>query len=190
MKLVILAHKLEARHFFFNYSFKKNPDFLNLYEHAQFNLFICQMGPIQALQNLTTLLEKINNFDLIINLGISGALNHALQPDSIVAIKTLTDASAIFHPIDTPDGIYTCLTSENKILTPIDAATLTGIDLIDMEACGLFQASHTYKIPFYSYKLISDFPHHGANEDFIKSNFDTYSKLLFDYFKQQILPLF
>jgi len=190
MKLITVAHKLEARHFFLNYSFTKNDYIHGLFENQLFSLFICQMGSNQAYRNLKNLLDKNNSFELIINLGIAGAINSSLKQHSICPIKLLVDASTITYPIETPGGLYTCFTSEKKILTSIDADVLKTFDLVDMESYGLSQASKEYNIPFHSYKLISDFPNHTTNDELTKNNFDTYSKLLFDYFQQQILPLF
>jgi len=190
MKLIIVAHKLEAYHFFLNYSFKKSSQVNSLYENENFFLFICQMGSNLAYQNLKNLLSHYNPFELIINLGIAGAINDSLKLHSICPIKSLTDASNIPHNIDTPDGSFSCFTSEKKILTSVDAYALKTIDLVDMESYGLYQASREHNTPFYSYKIISDFPNQSTNETIIKNNFDTYSKLLFDYFNQQILPLF
>jgi len=190
MKLIIMAHKLEAYHFFLNYSFKKSSQVSNLYENEKFLLFICQMGSNLAYQNLKKLLSNRGPFELIINLGIAGAINESLKLHSICPLKSLIDASNILYNIDTPSGSFSCFTSEKKILTSVDAFALKDIDLVDMESYGLYQASREDNIPFYSYKIISDFPNKSTDETLIKNNFDTFSKLLFDYFKQQILPLF
>lgn len=190
MDLLVIAHRGEAQTFIKELSLKVSNDSLAFYQNPELNLglLVCGEGLFEVMAKLPYIIGK---FDIssITNLGIAGALNPTLNLNQIYPIRTFysyLDAKPQFKSYTTDsdktklDGI-SCI--DRIINTDMSERLSDFADIVDREGWAIGRVSKLHKIPFYSYKLISDFASDGTECLSIKERALEFSDLLYCYYR-------
>lgn len=170
MPLLCMAHRGEAQHFLRQEPFQALPfHFGGLYGHKSAMLLITGEGVLEASRRISAVLGHFRGrLNAVINIGIAGALDKALEVGSIHHIRTAygeENRKAAFHSYSSYDGRaeIDCISAAARVLDSEYAGYLACFaQLVDREiwACGA--AADLFKLPFYGIKLVSDFAD-GAN---------------------------
>lgn len=185
MKLLIFAHNAEAQAFLSQSKFTKQlSNVFDYFEGRDFDILICGEGPIEALKaTLYTLAHK--KYTRVINLGIAGALTGELKKGDIVQVRTAYGEDAFKSHTSLSKSIIDCITSHSRVLTKESKTKLQPFaDIVDRELWGIAEACKVIKIPFESYKYISD---NAESEEclVIKAQACDISHELYQYYQSQ-----
>ncbi len=188
MDLLIFAHRGEAQAFLEHF-----PDFKSLkdsvYENSNFRLVICGEGMEKALTQTAFHLGQ-RSFNRVFNLGITGALDPNLEFKKIYKVRTTyraQDEKMEFKSFSS-DGELDCITSNQRVYSPELARRYSHFaDLVDREVWGIGYACNEFKVPFYSYKLVSDFASNEAACEEIKNQAKEFSYQLLNFFLNEDL---
>lgn len=193
MDLLVFAHRGEAQAFFSRIAFSRVEGSLaELYQSSDYFLLISKEGQREALKS-TLLTLSGHPIKRVFNLGIAGGLNSKLQIGDIVSIRTsycLFNSTPFFksYSSSSSGSLYDCVTFNQRVLSPQDSGNLfIHGDIVDRELWGIAEACSVFKIPFFSYKLISDMAG-DTHCSLVLENAADYSYRLFDYFEKNHLP--
>ena len=131
------------------------------------------------------------NFTQIINSGIAGALNKKLDLNSIYSIRTIyahNGNECKFHSYssDTNTGVD-CISCDQRVLTNELADLLFHhANIVDRELWAIAKIAQEFKIPWMSYKFISDYAGEQTACFDIKSRAKQYSDELYKYFCENL----
>lgn len=201
MRLLVFAHKLEAKPFIDHLQLSKEGSFRNLYvqrkkQKTPVLLTYTGEGIWSALSHLSHLLGycQINSTTVslpteIHNLGVCGSLSEHLHLAEIVRISQCKIESTPFaHPsgrifeVSSPENRY-CISSLERVLEPHYADSLRSqADVVDREAWGLAYSANRWKIPFYCTKIISDKAGQNSHCNDVKQKSAQLMTSLFDYY--------
>lgn len=186
-KLLIFAHRGEARAFFSKYTLKAMPFTEGLYESAECYLLITGEGPWKAGPKLALVLGKLaNEIDSCINLGIAGALRSSIETGKIYPIRTCfleqnSEMQFASHQLS-PQGLD-LITCHTRVLDPDLAKRLDNFSpLVDRELWSLAQVSTLSGHKISAYKLISDMVGETEICQRVKEKSDQFSALLLDFY--------
>lgn len=199
MDLLVFAHRAEASAFL-SKDYKPFLDlpFEGIYTDKKSFILITGEGCGKAREKLSSLLALTHKkIDSIINLGIAGLIgdksNHPLN--SIVGVrscyreyngtmefKSFSADNKFFHK-----PVIDCISTSKRILSSEEKNNLSPFaDLVDRELWGIGSAARLYKIPFSSYKLISDIvSDENSKDEFcqtIKGMAKLYSQKLYEFY--------
>lgn len=181
MDLCVIAHRGEAQ------AFTKGLKAISsdFYLGESYGVLICGEGVFEASKaGQYMALEK---FDRVLNFGIAGSLSEKLTLGEIKSIRThylYLDNRPEFksysrESIDQLD----CITSFERVLSDDKARELAQFaDIVDRESWLIAKISHDAKIPFQSFKLISDVAGNDTDCFDIKEKALEYSQSLFDFY--------
>lgn len=197
LKLLIFAHRAEAKSFFKNFSFKAiETGHLDLYfsEPEQTYLLICGEGVEEALLHTAATLGLLAGKNLtLINLGIAGSLDQRSQKNNIYAVKTVhgqKNTKEMHFKSYTLPGVIDLVSASERVVKKEQAHYLSSFaPLVDRELYGMAKAAQLFKVTLLSYKYISDevwADEQGALCERIKEAAETYSDALFEYYQENI----
>jgi nucleoside phosphorylase len=187
MNLLTFAHRGEAQHFL-KYNNYKSVDFKfsGLFKNEENYLLITGEGLQSTEERMAAFFSHSNlTIDNVINLGIAGALNENFEIDSIHSIKQVfgEDQNQNFISFD-ENAQHDCISAKNRVLNKSYAKRLSKhASIVDRELWVCAKVCKIKSIPFYSFKIISDYADHNTDSKTIinKSNF--YSTKLYNYYK-------
>ena len=152
MDLCVLAHRGEAQIFIKGLK-SISPNF---YQGEDYAVLICGEGVFEA----SKLGAYVQTFDRVLNFGIAGALEEALELEKIYPIRT-----HYLHENDRPQfksftsliGELDCITSFNRVFDDEFAKELSMYaQIVDREAWLMAKICSDHNKEFQSYKLISE----------------------------------
>lgn len=179
MDLCVLAHRGEAQIFIKGLK-NISPNF---YQGEDYAVLICGEGVFEA----SKLGAYVRNFDRVLNFGIAGALEGALELEKIYPIRT-----HYLHENDRPQfksftsliGELDCITSFNRVFDDEFANELSMYaQIVDREAWLMAKICSDHNKEFQSYKLISDYAGSLTQCFDIKDKALDYSQALFDFYQ-------
>lgn len=165
--LLIFAHRGEALEFFNTEFFQPIPFFFEgFFESEKYFLLICGEGIQNASEKTTAILavycEKIN---LIINLGIAGALNEKFKKNDLIWARTslAENTCKVEFKTFTSDtkikskNYVDCISTFERVLKKDKRKLLSNFaSIVDRELWGIASSAQLFKIPFMALKIISD----------------------------------
>ena len=188
MELLTFAHRGEAKAFLKNDQFLPVPFlFDGLYKNEHRFLLIHGEGLQTTSEKLAVVCgafrEKIH---AVINLGVCGSLKeNSFKMGDVYPIRTCYKEGE-FKSFSTPlKNAVDIISSKERVLNQDYAKNLSFFaPLVDREAWAVGSICHLLNLPFYSFKLISDY---SDNEDIcqlISSKSEEISQTLYNYFLQ------
>lgn len=189
MKLIILAHRGEAQSFIRALELNLIDESLGLYHDLDKKtaLLICGEGIYGVLTKLPFIIASFKITE-ILNFGIAGALDQKLKMGEIYSIRTSyahNDKSAEFHSYTSIDesASVDCITNHERVHSTISCQRLENFAaIVDRELWAIGKAADFYKIPYASFKLISDMAGPEVNCFDIKEKAKNYSDKLLSYY--------
>jgi nucleoside phosphorylase len=194
MLLIVIAHRGEAKEFirrkhtqqvdfYFSGIFRDNDEILLLTGEG------IQNTTLKMASVLTYFGSKI---DRVLNMGIAGALDEKLQLNQIYGIRE------VYHEFNNSEfssctcietnSILDCVTACQRVQELNYARTLAKIaPIVDRELWAVGAVCREFRLPFKSYKLISDFAGKGTDHADIINRASEFGKHLFDFFKKLTL---
>lgn len=197
LKLLIFAHRAEAKSFLKNYPFKAvETGHLDLYfsKEQQTYLLLSGEGPEEALLHTAATLGLLSDKKLnLINLGIAGSLDQRTEKNKIYAVKTVygqKNTKEMSFKSFTLSGDTDLVSSSERVVKKDQAHYLSSFaPLVDRELYGIAKAAQLFKVSLQSYKYISDevwADEQGALCERIKEEAEVYSDALFEYYHENI----
>ena len=155
---------------------------------ASFDFCITGIGKVNAAAHLSKALSE-KKPDRVINLGICGCVDPGISPLSIFAVSRILEGDRDFyspkHDILLP-SLPSCSFPSSILMTQDKAITRPeqrlhvsrkGATLVDMEGYALAKVAQVFKIPFYSFKIVSDHADENAY-DHVRENIVKASQIL------------
>ena len=192
MILLTIAHKGEAQAFISRkHNLAVDFYFTDVYRHEDEILLLTGSGKDSITERVAFVLRYFGDrISEVLNFGIAGALNDQLQINQIYGVKEICPE---YQPTQEREcyvtanlrGQVICVSASRPVLTDEHAAALTGFaDVVDMETWHIAQVCKKMKVPFKSYKLISDYAGSKTDTRAIRKNAATFSRHLFDFYKK------
>jgi len=166
-----------------------------------FHIIYTGVGKVQAAVSLLKEIEKMRPVE-VWNYGTAGGLNYTVQ--GLVQVDNFVQRDMIGEPLaprgtipfSTTNGIKTsqsntqviCGTGDSFVTKPDVWYVTNDIDIVDMEGWALAYVCQQYKIPFRSWKYVSDYANRDAELDWT-SNVQKGAELFNNECKKEI-PLF
>jgi len=191
MLLLTIAHKGEAQEFL-KRSFTQPADyhFSGVYRDGDDILLLTGEGIENAILRTSSVLTYFGiKIDRVLNMGIAGALDPRLQINQIYGIRKVFCENEIerensFILCKETHSKIDCVTAKKPVSDPDYAASLKQLaPIVDRELWGVGFSCVNFKIPFKSYKLISDDASNNKDHNEIKTKASYYSKHLYDFYK-------
>ena len=164
MNLLIFAHRKEAEAFIDHLHFKPiNFYFDGLMKNDRDFLLITGEGLTAASEKTVAVLSQFRSeINQIINLGIAGGLNPKLKKGNIYSIRTSyakfnerPEFKSYSSNHSSPE--YDCISLNQRALNYNNKKDLIPFaDLVDRELWAIGSSAHLFKLPFLSFKYISD----------------------------------
>ena len=188
MEILIFAHRKEATHFINELNLKKHPFiFPGLYFNGTQFLLITGQGIQNTSVKLAAVLSHFENkIKNIINLGIAGRTSDLLETGRIYAVRK------VFTEQQINKKSFTCRTATAKfdclsMFQPISSFTFldfeNNIGLVDMELWAVGWVANFFKIPFSSFKMVSDDAREKTDKKSIIKKSDFFSSELLLYYR-------
>lgn len=161
MKLLHFAHRAEAQQFIAHFEVKLDSTlFSDVYVGKDLIIVISGEGTTKTHNKIAFLLGKFS-ITKIINLGIAGVLDKNINLDQVVKVRTSYAylGSAKFHSYTSCESnSYDCITTDERILNSTNANKLRPFaHLVDRELWSLASCAKLLKLPFESFKYLSDY---------------------------------
>jgi len=160
-QLLTFAHRGEARAFLKHLKLSPVKDVENLYEGDSHYLLITGEGSVETLMRLSAACALLKP-ELIVNYGTCGALRDRINIGNIYPVKTAYAAEGVrplFKSFTTniEDANVDCISAGERVQDN-DTATQLGhfAHVVDREAWSNGAVAHQFKIPFSSYKMVTD----------------------------------
>ena len=191
MVIITFAHPAEAQ-FFIKRKHTQKVDFYfpGLYRDDAELLLLTGEGIQMATIRLSAVCTYFGNkIKRIINFGIAGSLSASLQVNQIYGIQqvhhelTGSQGYPSFPCMETHSKID-CITAMERVTSDDYAKRLSAhAQAVDRELWGIGSVASAFKIPFKSYKLISDIAGETTDSTAIINRAQEFSKHLFDFYK-------
>jgi hypothetical protein len=195
MKLIILAHRGEAQSFIRALELNLIDEKLALYHDLDKKIALVISG--EGIYGVLTKLPFIiASFEIteILNFGIAGALDQGLTLGEVYSIRTSyahNEKSPEFHSytsLDESAGVD-CITNHERVHSSEVCKKLENFAaIVDRELWAIGKTADFYKIPYASFKLISDMAGPEVNCFDIKDKAKNFSDKLLAYYYSLELP--
>ena len=200
MELLVFAHRPEAYHFLEQDHWTSVPDLpFSLFKNQKQKqwLLITGEGLDKALISIASVLTWQNDINTVINLGVCGLLkdhSESLQQEEIYPLRTVYAegfSGQLQHRSFTlksaqKEGSYDCISASQRVLDENSSWNLSHhAPLVDREVWAVANVCDQFKIPFYSYKLISDIAGDSTACLDIRSQAQSYSEKLYHYYQSK-----
>jgi nucleoside phosphorylase len=191
MLLLTIAHKGEAQEFLKrSYTQAADYHFSGIYRDGDDILLLTGEGIENAILRTSSVLTYFGiKIDRVLNMGIAGALDPRLQINQIYGIRKVFFESEAkgensYILCKETHSKIDCVTAKKPVSESDHVASLKQIaPIVDRELWGVGFSCLNFKLPFKSYKLISDDVNRNTDHDEIKSKASYYSKHLYDFYK-------
>jgi len=187
MQLITLAHHGEAQSIIEGFNLKKISD--SLFKGEAMSCLLTGEGPFEAAVATAAELKQAD-YQEVINLGICGALSSELEIGSLHEIRSLylaVDGKPQFRSFPVSERGVDLLTSFERILDPKRADILRGVaKLVDREAWGVAFACKEARIPFRSFKMVSDVAGSIGACELVRETAQVYSQKLAEFLKEEL----
>lgn len=165
MQLLVFAHRAEAQTFIKQGSYKSiDSDLYPTYKNSHSYLIISGEGIFNALEASTAILSRYSDIEVVINLGVAGALDKRASIEEIYEIRT--SYSMINNIVEfksftsKTSSKLDCITSSERTLSSEDANKLSNYaNIVDRELWAIAKAAQNFNKEFKAFKLISDEPY-------------------------------
>ena len=166
MELLTFAHRGEAKAFLKRDQFGPVPFFFDgLYKNDQRYLLIHGEGPQITSEKVSVVCGAFRNeIHAVINMGVCGSLKeNDFKIGTIYPIRTCYKEDE-FKSFSTANKTgVDIISSKERVMSPEKVKNLSYFaPLVDREAWAVGSVCQTLDIPFYSYKMVSDY---SDNED-------------------------
>ncbi|MFT6071178.1 MAG: nucleoside phosphorylase [Bacteriovoracaceae bacterium] len=184
-KLLIFAHRGEAKPFLNHFDFSPVPKMEGFYEEKDHYLLITGEGPWKAGPKLAYILGRFEASE-VINLGIAGALRTSIELESIHPIRNVyleqnSQMQFASHALG-PKGLD-LITCHSRVLDSKKSDLLDAFaPLVDRELWAIAQAAEVAGVETRAYKLISDIVGQSEICERVKEKSELYSQKLLDFF--------
>ena len=191
MLLLTLAHRGEALEFI-KRKFTQSTEFHfpGVYRSEHDLLVLTTEGVQNTTMRLSSVLTYFGQrIDRVINLGIAGGLDDKLQLNQVYGIREVYheftgDMEFPSFRCKETHSKLDCVTAVRRVLDQAYIEQLKKIaPIVDRELWAVGAVCDHFKLPFKSYKLISDRAGERTNQDEVKSRASFFSKHLFDFYK-------
>lgn len=192
MTLISIAHLGEAQSFIRQLKLKKIDNYC--YQGENTILIITGEGPSEVFCLLPFYIAKYLP-SRIINFGIAGALDKSIQIEKIYSIQTTyghMEKSPRFQSFTSADNDATkdCITCEMRIFDNNFAKHLSSFaEIVDREVWAVGKVAKKFKIPFYAYKMISDYAGEETSCFDLKERAKYFSDSLVNHYLSNVLTL-
>ena len=183
MKLIVFAHRGEARTFLNHFSNTKLDDML--YRAENYFFLIGGEGGFKMRTRMEqTLHQYAAEIEGIWNAGVAGSLRDDLPTGEVFEIKRVVDeVSGRTLDLKFAGKGLTCVTAQKPADNDDYALCLSKLgDVVDRELYSVTSVSRHRKLPVRSIKVISDRAGDSVDKHEIISNASWFSQRLFDYF--------
>jgi hypothetical protein len=191
MKCFTFAHKGESQVFLKKGHYLHCPfAFDGLYRNEDSFLLIHGEGLQNTTQKLSAFLGSfIDEITVVLNYGICGSfIPEKYTVGEILPIRTCY-AEGEFKSFSTPQGSVDIISSRERVLDKGKAKNLAPFaPLVDREAWAVGSVCDLFGLPFYSFKLVSDYAQDKSHCDRILGDAENISKKLFDHYSKLKLP--
>lgn len=186
MLLICMAHRGEAQSFIKDLDFELNTEGqLYLNQNQKMALLLTNEGIYETFSKLGFILAKYN-ISQIINYGIAGALDSSLKQDQVYQIRTSYYHNGHvpkFHSY-TSEGSFDCITCDERVLNDELSTKLRCFaQIVDRELWAVAKVAVDHKIPYTSYKLISDYAGSSTQCFDLKAKAKYFSDLMLIHFR-------
>ena len=195
--LLVFAHRGEAQVFLEKAAVKRKMDRFEMWELDEEKgcdyLLISGEGRINALCRVASALgwlSRKRELTRVVNLGIAGALDD-LAGDAIYPIRTSyahTGAKPVFQSFTSAEKNATldAVSSDERVLDDKMAVKLSYFgQIVDRELWGIARAASEFRLPFLSYKIISDRAGSKTNCFELKNRARKWSEKLWFFYQGQ-----
>ncbi|MCB0284750.1 MAG: hypothetical protein H6627_08410 [Calditrichae bacterium] len=189
MDLLVFAHKKEALAFLNNNGFAdKIFQMKGIYQNKQGFLLITGQGLENASHKIESFLKNNSGIKRIINMGTAGCLSSKIKTDEIYSVRKVLapEISSIQFQSASSDSKFDCVSVKQPISSHVLKKLEPSVALVDMELWSIAHIADTYKIPFFSYKIVSDVASEQVDREKIIKKAQFYSKKLWDYYRKYI----
>ena len=192
MKLLVFAHPAEAGAFLHHHpELRPCPERAQgYYQSPQLALLIAGEGMDRMLLSLGKVLAQTSGIKELYNFGIAAALESSLPLHHIVSVRTAYRYLAkgmefkSYSTLD-PEARQDCVSAFQRIHSDSQAKYLSHFgQLLDRELWAIGALCNFYRLPFHSYKLISDYALNSTTCQDIRAQSKDYSALLYARFEQ------
>lgn len=191
MLLLVIAHEGEAREFIRRkHTQAVEFHFSGLFRCADELLLVSGEGIQMATLRLSAVCTYFaNKIDRVLNLGIAASLDPALQFNQFYGIHVVhheLKGSAGYPSFTCKDtgSQLACVSALQRVLDDIYAVSLSNIaPIVDRELWAVGSVCQLFRLPFKSYKLISDQAGSATNHARIVAGKELIGKHLFDFYK-------
>lgn len=189
MILLHFAHPQEAGEFIKYFKLKPNNEFRDLYSNENLAVIITGEGLYDSMYKLGFVFSKLNILK-VINIGIAGALTSNVKKDSIYKVRTVYAFDEItpkFQSFSSSDqSSIDCISAQKRALDKDYVNAIKPFaNICDRELWSVAKTCRYFKIPFSSYKYISDIAGEDSNCLDIKDKADIYSFELLQFYLTQ-----
>lgn len=186
MELLHLAHRGEAQELIKHLKMSAVENFGHIYQNEHFYLIISGEGPDETLTQLAWCVGKLP-ITKIINLGIAGSLNENYQAGEIYPVRTCyayRENAPVFQSFTSiSKSTIDCITTYARVLDDDFAQKLKPFAaIVDREVWACGKVAKTFKLPFESFKLISDMAGSSTECFDLKKRAQEFSHKLAEYF--------
>lgn len=193
MKLLIFAHRNEARTFLKRDRYKAYPFiFEGVYQNKEHYLLICGEGIGSAMMKTASLMGHLKHIlTSIVNIGVAGSLTPSIAKDQICKILTSYHYSGnemSFQSYTGSNGVIDCISIDKRSLSLKEKEYLESFaPLVERELWGIASVAKLFSIPFSSFKIIVD---HFEDVNICKTTREKasyFSGKLYDYYREKFL---
>ena len=191
MLLLVIAHEGEAREFIKRkHTQAVDFHFKGLFRCADELLLVSGEGIQMTTMRLSAVCTYFaHKIERVLNLGIAGALDPALQMNQFYGIHL------VHHQMKDDPGYpsftcketgsrLACVTALQRVLDDRYAASLQEIaPIVDRELWAIGSVCQLFRLPFKSYKLISDRAGSQTKHRTVMAEKGKFAKHLFDFYK-------
>ena len=184
MQCLVFAHRAEAQVFLEQRAFKSVKDFNHLYMDHECFLFITGEGIFETLCKITSLLTQFPQIRSITNFGIAGSLDSKLRGRTTYLVRTIygnlnQEFKFKSFSSSTTQSQVDCISCDYRVSDPDQKNHLSAYaQIVDRELWAIAYASSLKKIPWQSFKCISDQADDTYSCQSIKEKAEDYSRLL------------
>ena len=189
-----MAHKGEAQAFLRELQPKAEQyPFGVIYNAPDMYLLICGEG-LQTATEQTAAACAVKNEQIseIINAGLAGALDEAFSIGDIASVRTVYREQGdgfAFHSFTSADknAKIDCISAEKRVTNPQMANRMLPLaQLVDRELWAIASVARMFKLPFRSYKIVSDLPIRSVDCDAVIADAATFSNELYQHVMKNI----
>ncbi len=187
MKLLCFAHRNEAKTFFDRLKLSPLDTSLNLFKSDQSFIVITGEGIQNTTEALSIIVSKYEQITEIINYGVCAGLENSLKKNELFSIRTVyqyfDDFSFKSHTSSDEQADLDLISVHKRMYSPDDKLKLSiYAQVLDMETWAIASVAKRFKIPWRSFKTISDEIDENTDCQQIIKDVDIYSDLFWNHF--------